>query len=176
MKSPVLFVYSLISRILPPTHFFGFKRLMLRLAGAKVGCGVKCVSSASFFLGGSLSVGDETWIGHEVLIVGGDAEVSIGKYCDLAPRVTLATGTHEILYGGDRVAGPGYSLPITIEDGCWIGAGATILGGTTIGARSIVAAGAVVKGDFLPGSLIGGVPARVLRELTPQASAGECIS
>ena len=61
------------------------------------------------------------------------------------------------------MAGEGYSLPISIGDGSWICTGATILGGTTIGERSIVAAGAVVKGVFPAGVLIGGVPARVLQ-------------
>jgi acetyltransferase-like isoleucine patch superfamily enzyme len=126
---------------------------------------VRCVSSATFWLTGSLSIGEGTWIGHEVIIVGGDAPISIGANCDFAPRVSIVTGSHRINSHGPRVAGDGYSLPISIGNGCWIGAGAIILGGTTIGERSIVAAGAVVKGNFPGGSLIGGVPARVIREI-----------
>ena len=54
---------------------------------------------------------------------------------------------------------------IEIGDGCWLGARVTVLDGTVIGPGSVVAAGAVVKGVFPPRSLIGGVPARVLRDL-----------
>ncbi len=128
---------------------------------------MRVVSSARFLVGGPLSIGADTWVGHEVLVVGGDAAISIGAYCDIAPRVTFVTGSHDIDPRGLHVAGKGYSLPISIADGCWICAGATILGGTRIGARSIVAAGAVVKGDFPAGSLIGGVPARILRAIEP---------
>ena len=164
VRSVGLYLFALVSCRLPPTHFFGLKRLLLRWAGVDVGENVRCVSSATFFLSGPLSIGRDTWIGHEVLVIGGDAPVSLGACCDIAPRVTFVSGSHHINPEGPHVAGDGYSLPISIGDGCWIGAGAMILGGTNIGERSIVAAGAVVKGDFPAGCLIGGVPARVLRE------------
>lgn len=150
---------------LPATRCFGFKRWFLRMAGAQVAEDVRCASSARFQLAGALRIGADTWIGHDVLIVGGNAPVHIGANCDIAPRVTLATGTHRIDPAGPRVAGEGYSLPITIGDGCWVCTGATLLGGTTIGAHSIVAAGAVVKGEFPPRSVIGGVPARVIKSV-----------
>jgi acetyltransferase-like isoleucine patch superfamily enzyme len=47
----------------------------------------------------------------------------------------------------------------------WIGAGATILPGVTIGENAIVAAGAVVSRDVEPDTIVGGVPARVLRKI-----------
>jgi acetyltransferase-like isoleucine patch superfamily enzyme len=165
MRGSGLFLYAMISRWLPPTRCFSLKRLLLKMAGAAIGENVRCVSSSSFLLTGPLSIGCNTWVGHEVLIVGGNASISIGANCDIAPRVTLVSGSHQVNPDGPHVAGEGYSLPISIGDGSWICAGATILGGTTIGERSIVAAGAVVKGDFPSGALIGGVPARVLRSI-----------
>lgn len=53
---------------------------------------------------------------------------------------------------------------IKIGADCWIGAKVTILDGTVIGEGSVVAAGAVVRGEFPPYSVIGGVPAKVLKE------------
>lgn len=131
-------------------------------AGAHVAGQAKITSSAKFLIGGRLDIGEETWIGHEVLFVGGISDVRIGKQCDIAPRVVFATGSHEIRADEVKAAGVGFSSPIEIGDGCWIGVGATILGGTKIGKTSIVAAGAVVRGDFPSGVVIGGVPARVI--------------
>lgn len=165
MSSVRVFLVHMIMMIMPPTRLFLIKRLLLSWAGVRTGQDVKIVSSARFYLSGALVVGDGAWIGHDFLLVGGDAPVTIGPNCDIAPRVTFATGTHEKCYEGPRVAGKGYSLPITIGEGCWICTGATILGGTNIGPRSIVAAGAVVKGEFPAGSLIGGVPACLLRTI-----------
>ncbi|TLS66744.1 acyltransferase [Mariprofundus erugo] len=167
MNTFILHLYNLMCNLLPETRCWGLKRTMLRCAGANIGNNVRIVSSASYFLSGPLEVGDDTWIGHYVSIVGGDALVRIGHSCDIAPKVMLVTGSHEINYQEcGRVAGYGYSLPIIIEDESWVCAGSVILGGTTIGRHSIVAAGSVVKGEFPERSLIGGNPAKVLRQIT----------
>lgn len=156
-----------LCRILPETRLFRLKRQLWRLTGAHIEENVRICSSARFITNGDLKIGSGTWVGHEVLVVGGRATVIIGKNSDIAPRVTMATGTHEVLVGRERAAGNGYSLDIEIGDGCWIGTGAVILGGSKIGDCCLVAAGAVVKGEFPERSLIGGVPAKVLRKLVP---------
>jgi acetyltransferase-like isoleucine patch superfamily enzyme len=170
LSSLFLNIFSLICVPIPATRFFGLKRWLLRIAGAEVGNNVRCSSSVKFQLSGPLRIGTDTWIGHEVLVVGGDAPVQIGANCDIAPRVTITTGTHEIDLSGPRVAGRGYSLPITIGNGCWICTGATILGGSSIGPYCIVTAGAVVKGNFPARSVIGGVPARVIKPVDDMSS------
>lgn len=149
--------------ILPPSRCYTLKRTLLRWAGMRIGENVRIVSSARFMLGGPISIGQNTFIGDDFLVVGGSSVVDIGSNVDIAPRVTIVTGTHVIEPDGPHVAGEGYSLPVVIGDGCWICTGSTILGGTTIGPRSIVAAGAVVRGNFPEGCLIGGVPAVVIR-------------
>lgn len=158
--------------MLPLTRAFQLKVVVLRYAGITIADGVRVVSSVRFITSGMIDIGEGTWVGHEVMFVGGEAPISVGANCDIAPRVLFVTGSHKINSLGPHVAGDGYSLPIKIGDGCWLCAGATILGGTTIGERSIVAAGAVVKGDFPAGSLIGGVPARVLRDALMDRSSG----
>ncbi|MNG32136.1 Virginiamycin A acetyltransferase [compost metagenome] len=57
-----------------------------------------------------------------------------------------------------------YRQGITIEDDCWIGSNVTILDGVTIGTGSVVAAGAVVTKDVPPYSVVGGVPAKIIKE------------
>lgn len=63
-------------------------------------------------------------------------------------------------YGHEHI-----SKSVVIEDGAWIAARAIIFPGVTIGAKFVVAAGSVVTHDVEPGTLVAGVPARVLRRL-----------
>lgn len=164
-SSRLLFAYCLLSLFLPPTRAYPLKRFFLRLSGIGADKGVRVVSSARFYLTGALRIGEDTFIGHDVLIAGGNAPIDIGKRCDIAPRVLIVNGSHKIDANGLRVAGEGFSSAIVIGDGCWIGAGAVILGGTVLGENCVVAAGAVVKGSFPDKTLIGGVPAREIRAL-----------
>jgi maltose O-acetyltransferase len=162
MKPARLFLVHLVFGLLPPTRCFPTKRDLLRWAGAEVGENVRIVSSARFLVTGQLRIGDGTWIGHEVLIVGGEADVTIGANVDVAPRVSIVTGSHELFGVHGRAAGEGFSRPIHIMDGVWIGAAATILGGVVVGQSSMIAAGAVVNRDVPAGAVVGGVPARII--------------
>ena len=151
--------------ILPPTRAFGFRRFALRLAGFKIGRGV-VVCGHSFIYGrGDLSIDDFTWISPGTIIrTHPDAPIRIGRNCDIGTCVDFTTGSH-VIAGADRRAGDGFALPISIGDGCWIGARSLILGGVNIGPGSVVAAGAVVVSDVSSNSLVGGVPARVIKRL-----------
>jgi maltose O-acetyltransferase len=57
------------------------------------------------------------------------------------------------------------SAPIVLEENVWLGVRAIVLRGVTVGAGSVVAAGSVVSRDVPPRVLVGGVPARVIRQL-----------
>lgn len=110
-------------------------------------------------------------IGHGVMVtpelfIDSPAQVTIGNFVSMGPRIILITGTHDVGTHFRR-CGPMKSEPITIEDGCWIGAGATIGPGVTIGAGSIVSAGAVVMRSMPADSMIAGNPARVIQKLDP---------
>ena len=81
-------------------------------------------------------------------------------------RVTVVV--HDDAKRLDRVeagAGDGTVAPVVLRRGCYLGAGCMILPGVTVGERAVVAAGAVVTHDVPPGTLVAGVPARVLRRL-----------
>lgn len=118
----------------------------------------------SYLWGGYLEIGDNTWIGNQVLIVSSSA-IKIGANIDIAPRVFIGTGTHTIDVNSDHVAATDISKDIIIGDGCWLCANATILPGVTIGNKCVVAAGAVVTRSFNDKKLIGGIPATVIKEL-----------
>ena len=55
--------------------------------------------------------------------------------------------------------------PVVLKRNCWIGAGATILPGVTVGENAIVAAGAVVSKDVEPNTVVGGIPAKLIKRL-----------
>ncbi len=164
------FLVHKLTSLLPPTRLYRFKRLIWRWAGLDVGPGVRIVSSARVWTSGPVLIGADTFIGHEVTIVGGEASVTIGARCDLAPRVLIVTGTHHD-GGAARAAGPGRSHPVSIGEGSWIGAGATILDGVEIGVGAIVAAGSVVTRSIPDYDVVAGVPARRLRSRRADALA-----
>jgi acetyltransferase-like isoleucine patch superfamily enzyme len=85
--------------------------------------------------------------------------ITIGDDCAIASQVTLRDSDNHALSGV-----PKGSAPITIGDHVWIGMNATVLKGVDIGSGAVVAAGALVARDVAPGTLVGGVPARVLRD------------
>lgn len=129
-----------------------------------MGNNVRICSSARILGNGSLIIGDNTWIGHETLIIC-SSSVTIGSNVDIAPRVFIGTGTHEIDLTTAGVAGEGISKDVVIGNGCWLGAGSIILPGIVIGEKTVVAAGAVVTKSFNSHQVIGGVPARIIRDL-----------
>ena len=64
------------------------------------------------------------------------------------------------------------SPPIMIKDRAWIGAHATILTGVTIGKNAVVAAGAVVTKDVPDNCMVGGVPAKIIKEIDQNSEIG----
>jgi acetyltransferase-like isoleucine patch superfamily enzyme len=165
-----LYLYDIASYLFPATRLFALKRVLLRWCGASIGSNVRIASSARFYLRGCLEIGDNTWIGHQVLIVGGDSTVLIGKDVDIAPRVSIVCGSHLPFGTPGKAAGPGFSSPIKIGDGAWIGAGATVLGGVEIGAKALVAAGALVRRNVGSEEVVAGVPAKLIRSSTEVGS------
>ena len=90
----------------------------------------------------------------------------------IGANVTLATPMHPYLADErlpkeypDGLHDLEYSKPITVKKNSWICSGVTVCGGVTIGENCVVAAGAVVTRDVPPNTMVGGVPARVIREL-----------
>lgn len=93
-----------------------------------------------------------------------DAPVTLGDRVVLGHGVTIITASHRMNNPACR-AGAMYAQPVTIEDGAWIAANATLLPGVTIGAGAVVGAGSVVTHDVPAHTLVVGNPARVVRTL-----------
>ena len=118
----------------------------------------------------NLSIGDGTSIPKGSTFYCTEAPLTIGKKVIFGPRPTIITGDHRIDIIGKYIIDvtvdeklPENDAPVVIEDDVWCGANVTILKGVTIGRGSVVAAGAVVTQSFPPYSIIGGVPAKMLK-------------
>lgn len=164
MKTKRLILIRKIMNFLPETRFFHIKNKLLRWAGVKIGKNVRICSSVQFLGSGEIEIGDDVWIGHEVMIVS-TARIKIGSHVDIAPRVFIGTGTHEIDSNGSHSAGKGKNIPVFIGDGVWLCVNSTILPGSDIGNKTVIAAGAVVKGVLPERIVAGGNPARPLKSL-----------
>ncbi len=80
----------------------------------------------------------------------------------IGPKVNILSETHPVSPAERKSL---MVKPVVIKNGVWIGAGATILPGVTVGENSVVAAGAVVSKDVPANSIVGGVPAKIIKKI-----------
>lgn len=93
-----------------------------------------------------------------------DVTISIGKDVSIGPRCSFETMNHSVTLI-DRKRRGQFPKSIVVEDLVWLGAGVIVLPGVRIGKGSVVAAGAVVTKDVPPYTLVGGVPARTIKQI-----------
>jgi len=114
-----------------------------------------------------INYGKHTIIGKNVFInfdcvfldLGG---ITIEDNVLIAPKVSLLSEGHPVSPQGRQSLVPGH---IHIKKNAWIGAGATILPGVTIGENAVIAAGAVVSKDVAANTIVGGIPAKIIKEI-----------
>jgi len=123
----------------------------------------------------SILIGDRTFIGKSKLV--SSTEISIGNDVLISWGVTLTDhNSHSIVYSERsqdvldwRIGQKDWSAvkcsPIRVCDKAWIGFNVSILKGVTIGEGAVVAACSVVTKDVAPWTIVGGNPAKVIREI-----------
>ena len=116
----------------------------------------------------NMSIGDGSSISKGSVFYCTEAPLTIGKKVIFGPNPTIITGDHRMDVVGKFIMDsheklPKNDAPVIIEDDVWAGANITILKGVTIGRGCVIAAGAVVNKSMPPYSIIGGLPARVLK-------------
>mgnify|MGYP006147194553 FL=1 len=114
-----------------------------------------------------INYGKHTKIGKNVFINFGCTFLDLGGITIdegvlLAPNVSLLSESHPIDPENRHALVP---KAIHIKKNAWIGAGATILQGVTIGENSVVAAGSVVSKDVPDNVIVGGTPAKIIKEI-----------
>jgi acetyltransferase-like isoleucine patch superfamily enzyme len=153
--------------LVPQLTFNYTRTMMLRLAGFRIGPRSLLMGPVRMTGQGEptelLTIGSDSVLTGRLHIDFG-ARVIIGNRVYIGHDVSLLTVDHEIGKSNMR-CGRHALRPISIEDGVWIGSRVTVLPGVRIGAGSVVAAGAVVAHDVERNTLVGGVPARLIREL-----------
>lgn len=161
----ILVLYRLFDSLFPLGALFGWRRFLLRAAGAEIGEGVRVSLGVGIFFN-HLSIGRDTWVGPGTKFYSSpEARISIGARCDIAPEVMFVTGSHEVGCH-DRRAGKGVSRSISVGDGTWIGVGSTLLGGVELGKGSIVGAGSLVlPGTYPDDVVLVGTPAKIQKNL-----------
>lgn len=156
---------SIISRAIYKYIIMPFKRAMLKKCGKNV-----IIGRDSDLTYHNITIGNNVSIGRNAMFMCTRAEIRIGDHVMFGPHVFLITGGHRMDVIGRYMDSiqedeklPENDKDIVLEGDNWIGANTIILKGVTIGQGAVVAAGAVVTSDVLPYSIVGGVPATIIK-------------
>ena len=142
-----------------PFPFYGPKRLLLRMFGAKVGKGLIIKPHVSIKYPWLLVVGDHVWIGEEVWI-DNLAKVTLKSHSCISQGALLLCGNHNYRKSTfDLIVGE-----ITLEEGAWAGAKTVICPGVKLGSHSLLTVGSVATSNVEANWIYQGNPARKLKE------------
>ncbi|REC72886.1 acyltransferase [Chryseobacterium rhizosphaerae] len=139
--------------------------VFLKNCGLEVGDNVSVQPGVYLFNLHKVTIGNNVSI-HPMCYIEGAGGIKIGDNVSIAHASTLISTNHTwtdtsipIKYNQETLS------PVIIEDDVWIGCGVRVLSGVMIGKRSIVAAGAVVNKSFEHNSMLGGIPAKMIKKI-----------
>ena len=147
---------------LPPEKMNEKRELLEKLFG-RIGLNILIEPNFRCDYGFNIFVGENFYANFDVVILD-VAEVIIGDNCFIAPKVGIYTATHPI-NSVERNSGKEFGKKIVIGDNCWIGGSAVINPGVKLGNNVVVASGSVVTKSFGDNVVIGGNPAKIIKNI-----------
>lgn len=144
---------------LSPQPFYGWRRALLRIFGAKVGRKVLLRPTARVTFPWKVEIGDHSWIGDHAELYSLD-RISIGRHAVVSQRSYLCTASHDM----DDLAFGYITAPIKIGDQAWIASDVFVAPGVTVGRGAVVGTRSIVFDDIPPESVAFGQPARPVRK------------
>ncbi|MCU0458711.1 MAG: acyltransferase [Bacteroidales bacterium] len=135
-------------------------------------CGRKVIfyPTKSDFYYSHISIGDNVYIGPGASFIATVSYINISNNVSFGPNVTIRGGNHAYHLMGKLMSNykledkrPEDDAPVYIDEDVWVGTGAIILKGVHVRRGAIIAAGAVVNKNVPPYSIVGGVPAKLIR-------------
>jgi len=140
-------------------NWYRYRRILLRLFGAKIGKNVVIRPSAHIEIPWTLTIEDCASIGDKAIIYS-LGKIHIGKRAIISQYAHLCAGTHDYTDHTFKLI----RTPISIGDDCWIGTDTFIGPGVTIGTLSVVGARSSVYKDIPPGKVAVGNPSKVIKD------------
>ena len=169
MKKIFLFLYYAVMQYIPMQPMPGYKLgyilrrwALKQILGKRCGNNVIVKDRCYIGNGARLTIGDRSQLGQNARLAG---TITIGNDVVMGPDVVMMATSHEYsrIDLPINLQGAKPEKPISIGNDCWVGTRVIILPGVSLGDHSIVAAGAVVTKSFPPYSIIGGIPAKIIK-------------
>ncbi len=149
---------------LPRFRLMNFlKSMVLTMLGAKVGKRIVYYPGVKIVPAHGITIGDDVDFAWGVIVTA-SGEVVIGDRVLIGYQTLILSSNHCIPTHPDHIFSAGHvKKRVTIQNDVWIGSGCKILPGVVVGEGAVVAAGSVVTKDVAPFSIVGGVPAKLIR-------------
>lgn len=139
--------------------FHHYRRFFYRLFGMRISKGSTIHTGLRLYNPFNIVIGEDSIVGENVVLDGRD-RLSIGNHVSIASEAMIYNSEHDIHDPNFRPV----NAPVVIQDYVFIGPRAIILPGVTVKKGAVVAAGAVVTKDVEEYTVVGGVPAKPIRE------------
>jgi len=134
---------------------------------ASAGKGIRIMHGCRILAPGNVKIGKNVYINHNTDIYG-QGGVEIGDYVLIGPNTNILSVNHAFSDWTKPITEQGITIKkVTIEEDVWICANVTVIPGVTIGKGSIIGANALVAKDVEPYSIMGGVPAKLIKKRFP---------
>ena len=151
-------VWGLFARPLPRSFGSGWKRFLLRLFGARIDSTAVVYSTAKIYYPANLTMGRYSCLASGVDCYNVD-KITIGDNSTVSQGAYLCTAGHDISDPANHLI----TAPIVIEDQAWVAADAFVGMGVTVGQGAVVGARAAVFKDVDPWTVVGGNPAKFIK-------------